>query len=296
MKGRLFERLFLWCTFAESMIQLGNFNSLELLRKTSVGYYLADQEGTEVLLPTKYTDPSSSEGDMLSVFCYLDHMERPIATNLKPLVLRNSFACLEVAAITEVGAFLDWGLEKQLFLPFREQIRPVELGEKILIYCFLDPKSFRLLATMRLKRYLETPADPFKGGERVEIMVARSTSLGWEVIVNQRYSGLIFHSDVFENLHSGDQLEAFVHQQRPDGKLDIRLRQSGLSGLQDQAEHIKELLLRADGYLAIHDKSSAEEIQAALGMSKKSFKRAAGILYKKRLIEFVEGGIRLINS
>ena len=278
------------------MIELGNYNSLEILRKTSVGYYLADEEGTEVLLPTKYTEASSNVGDVLSVFCYLDHMERPIATNLRPLVIRNSFAALEVAAITEVGAFLDWGLEKQLILPFREQIRPLSIGERILIYCYLDPKSFRLLATMRLKSYLKTPEESLEVGEKVKILVSRKTNLGWEVIVNQSYSGLVFHSDVFEEIQTGDEMDAYVHQHRPDGKLDIKLRQSGLSGLQSQAEQIKEMLLRADGFLPVHDKSSAEEIQALLGMSKKSFKRAAGILYKNRDIEFVNEGIRLINS
>lgn len=278
------------------MIELGNYNSLEILRKTSVGYYLADEEGIEVLLPTKYTEESSHVGEVLSVFCYLDHMERPIATNLRPLVIRNSFAVLEVAAITEVGAFLDWGLEKQLFLPFREQIRPLELGEKVLIYCYLDPKSFRLLATMRLKGYLKTPEESFKQGDQVNVLVSRKTNLGWEVIVNQQYSGLVFHSDVFEEVQPGDELDAFVHQQRPDGKLDIKLRQAGISGLQTQAAQIKEMLLKADGYLPVHDKSSSDEIQALLGMSKKSFKRAAGILYKNREIEFVDQGIRLINS
>jgi predicted RNA-binding protein (virulence factor B family) len=278
------------------MIELGNYNSLEILRKTSVGYYLADKEGTEVLLPTKYTEASSNVGDMLSVFCYLDHMERPVATNLRPLVIRNSFGALEVAAITEVGAFLDWGLEKQLFLPFREQIRPLEIGEKILVYCYLDPKSFRLLASMRLKSYLKTPPETFNPGDKVRILVSRRTNLGWEVIVNQQYSGLVFHSDIFEEVFPGDEMDAYVHQQRPDGKLDIKLRQTGFSGLQVQAEQIKELLLKADGFLPVHDKSSSQEIQALLGMSKKSFKRAAGILYKNRLIEFVDGGIRLINS
>lgn len=278
------------------MIELGNFNTLEIVRKSSVGYFLSDEEGTEVLLPTKYTDPSSEVGEEVSVFCYLDHEERPIATNLRPLIKRNGFACLEVAALTEVGAFLDWGLEKQLLLPFREQLKPLEVGESVLVHCYLDPKSFRLLATMRLKSFFNVPEPVLPAGEQVQLLVARRTDLGWEVIVNQAHAGLIFHSDVFGNLASGMELEGFVHQQRADGKLDIRLRQQGIDGLQQQAEEIKERLLRADGFLPLNDKSSAEEIKNRLGMSKKSFKRATGILYKNRDIEFVDGGIRLISN
>jgi len=278
------------------MIELGNFNTLEIVRKSSVGYFLSDEEGTEVLLPTKYTDPSSEVGEEVSVFCYLDHEERPIATNLKPLIKRNGFACLEVAALTEVGAFLDWGLEKQLLLPFREQLKPLEVGESVLVHCYLDPKSFRLLATMRLKSFFKVPETVLPVGEQVQLLVARRTDLGWEVIVNQAHAGLIFHSDVFEDLAPGMELEGFVHQQRADGKLDIRLRQQGIDGLQQQAEEIKERLLRADGFLPLNDKSSAHEIKKRLGMSKKSFKRATGILYKKRDIEFVDGGIRLISN
>lgn len=278
------------------MIELGNYNTLEIVRKSSVGYFLSDKEGTEVLLPTKYTDSSSEVGEEVSVFCYLDHEERPIATHLKPLVKRNDFACLEVAALTEVGAFLDWGLEKQLLLPFREQLRPLEVGESVLVHCYLDPKSFRLLATMRLKSFFTVPEPALPVGELVQLLVARRTELGWEVIVNQAHAGLVFHSDVFEDLAPGLELDGFVHQQRTDGKLDIRLRQQGIDGLQQQAEEIKERLLKADGFLPLNDKSSAEEIKNCLGMSKKSFKRATGILYKKRDIQFVDGGIRLISN
>ena len=278
------------------MIELGNYNTLEIVRKTSVGYFLSDTEGTEVLLPAKYVDPANAVGEQIEVFCYLDHMERPVATSLKPLVSRNSFASLEVAAISEVGAFLDWGLEKQLFLPFREQTRPLEVGESLVIHCYLDPKSFRLLGSMRLKNYFTVPDPPLNPGDKVDVLVSRRTNLGWEVVVNGSHYGLVFHSDVFTELQSGMESEAYVKQQRPDGKLDITLRQPGIDGLQAQAEFIRETLLRADGFLPLHDKSTAEEIQTQLGMSKKSFKRATGILYKERLIEFVEEGIRLINS
>ena len=278
------------------MIELGNYNTLEIVRKTSVGNFLSDPEGTEVLLPTKYADPAHGIGDSIEVFCYLDHLERPVATSLRPLVTRNSFACLEVAAITEVGAFLDWGLEKQLFLPFREQTRPVQMGEKLVVYCYLDPKSFRLLGSMRLKNYFTVPDPPLSDGEGVGILFNRKTDLGWEVVVNKKHYGLVFHSDVHMEVETGNYMEAFVKNQRADGKLDIGLRQKGISGLQAQAEEIREKLLRADGFLPLHDKSTATEIQSQLGMSKKSFKRAAGILFKQRVIEFVEDGIRLINS
>ncbi|WP_420601398.1 S1 RNA-binding domain-containing protein [Flagellimonas sp.] len=276
------------------MIELGNYNTLKVLRSTSVGLFLGDGDGTEVLLPNKYV-PEDFEIDAdLEVFCYLDNNERPIATTLKPDIVRNSFAYLRVVEVGSYGAFLDWGLEKHLLVPFREQANKMEDGKKYVVHCYLDEETFRLTGSSRLNRFLSNEGFDLQVNNEVNLLVSRRTPLGWEVIIEDKYKGLVFESDVFKPIAIGDQLRGYIKSIRPDNKIDVSLQPIGIQMLEPTAEMIFKKLQQNGGYLALHDKSSPEEIKAQLHLSKKSFKKAIGALYKERKINIKEDGIYLL--
>ncbi len=275
------------------MIQLGSYNTLRILRSTRVGLFLGDEDGTEVLLPNKYVPQDFEIDDTIRVFCYLDHEERPIATTLEPFVLRDGFASLLVKEVGTFGAFLDWGLEKHLLVPYREQRTPMEEGKSYLVHCYLDQESFRLVGSSRLNRFLSNDDLDLKVNEEVALKIYRKTPLGWEVVINDKHLGLIFDSDVFRPLHSGEKLTGYIKQVRPDNKLDVALQPIGASMLEPTASQIYEKLKANNGFLPLHDKSSPEEIKAALHLSKKAFKKGIGGLYKAKKILIKEDGIYL---
>lgn len=276
------------------MIELGNYNTLKVLRSTSIGLFLGDDEGTEVLLPNKYVpDDFEIDGD-LEVFCYLDNEERPIATTLKPFVKRNGFAFLKVVEVGAYGAFMDWGLEKHLLVPFREQGITMEEGKKYVVHCYLDEETFRLTGSSRLNRFLSNEGFNIEVNSEVEIMVSRKTPLGYEVIIEDKYKGLIFESDIFKPIAIGDRLKGYIKTVRPDNKVDVSLQQIGSKMLEPTAKFIFEKLKENNGFLALHDKSSPDEIKNSLHISKKSFKKAIGTLYKERKITIADDGIYLI--
>ena len=275
------------------MIALGEYNTLTILRTTSVGLFLGSASGEEILLPARHAPDSYEIGDTLKVFCYLDHEERPVATTLEPLVTRNSFAALRVAQVNQYGAFLDWGLEKHLLLPFREQPDPVKEGETRVVFCYLDPRSSRLVASARLERFLDNRELEVGPMQEVDLLVYRETALGFEVVVDGRHKGLVFRDQVFRGLKHGDRLTGYVKQVRPDNKLDITLEPIGHRKLEPAADRVREALEKAGGMLPLHDKSSPESIRQELEMSKKVFKRAIGILYKEGKISIKDDGIYL---
>ena len=276
------------------MIELGRHNTLTILRDTRVGLFLGDEEGDEILLPGKYRPQQYEEGDTLSVFCYLDNEQRPVATTLQPLIERDSFAPLEVAEVNQYGAFLEWGLEKHLLVPFREQAAPMKKGEVHVVYCYLDPKSSRLVASARLDRFFDNRNLELKPGQEVDLLVSRETDLGFEVVVDNRHKGLLFRDRVFRELKRGDRLPGYVQKVRPDNKLDITLEPVGYRKLEPAASKIYEALRQAGGMLPLHDKSSPEAIQERLQMSKKMFKKGIGILYRERKIDLRPDGIYLL--
>ena len=279
------------------MIELGNYNTLTVLRATSVGLFLGDGEGTEILLPTKYVPESYSLDDDLEVFCYLDHLERPVATTINPAIKRDQFAFLRVAQVTQYGAFLDWGLEKHLLVPFAQQKEKMEEGMWYVIFCTMDPKSQRLIGSSKLNKFLSKEVAPeLSVQEKVNIIVSRKTDLGWELIVNQEYKGLVFHNEVFLDVAVGDAMFGYVKNIRPDNKIDISLQPIGVEMLEPAAENILKALETADGFLALNDKSSPEDIKSILQISKKTFKKGVGILYKQRKIDILENGISLIKK
>lgn len=275
------------------MIRIGDYNELEVLRSTSVGVFLGDAEGTEILLPNKYVPKDIKLNDTLRVFCYLDHEERPVATTLKPYVRRDEFAFLTVAEVNNIGAFLDWGLEKQLLVPFKEQRIRMEPGKNYVVRCFLDEKSFRLMASAKTDKFFTADHPPFGINDEVEILVNRKTDLGWEVIVDNLFKGLVFFDDVFKTIEIGLRSKGYIKKVREDGKLDISLQPTGVKMLDSAATQILMELKEGDGFLGLHDKSSPEEIKEKLQMSKKSFKKGVGILYKQKKIVLLPDGIRL---
>ena len=279
------------------MLRVGEINKLKVLRGTSVGYYLGDDEDNDVLLPHKYIPENTEVGDEVEVFIYRDSEDRLIATNLKPALSLNTFGCLYVTAVTKFGAFLEWGLEKDLFVPFKEQNQKLKEGDYAVVYLYLDEQTDRLVASCKVNKYLETEEITLKEGEQVSVLVYEQSDLGQNVIVNDKYRGLIYENEIFQRIAWGDKLTGWVKKIREDGKIDISLRPIGFQNvIEPDAQKIMKMLKDAGGSLPFSDKSEPLEIQGFFEMSKKAFKRAIGGLYKQKLIEIGEGQISLVES
>lgn len=275
------------------MIELGKYNTLKIVRDTSVGLFLSD-ETTDVLLPNKYVPKRFEIEDEIKVFVYLDHEERLTATTLKPYIQRDEFAYLKVSYINQYGAFLDWGLEKDLFVPFKEQARKMEEGKRYLVYAYLDEKTDRLVASSKLNQFLEQETVDLEPNQEVDLIVSHITELGINVIINSKYKGLLYKDEVFENLTPGKKLKGYIKNIREDKKIDVSLTKQGFDGIEDNAQTVLEELKSSNGFLRLTDNSHPEEIKTVLKMSKKAFKKAIGSLYKQKLITIKEDGIYLI--
>lgn len=274
-------------------VELGKFNLLEVVKTVDFGVYLDGHEDGEILLPTRYVPEGCQPGDQLNVFIYLDNEERLIATTLQPRVQVGEFACLEVAWVNEFGAFLDWGLMKDLFCPFREQKMKMAKGRRYVIHAHLDDESYRIMASAKVERYLSKDIPPYKPGQEVPVMIWQRTDLGYKVIVDNRYSGLVYQNEVFSPVEIGDHLTAYVKQVRPDGKIDLSLQKYGAAKVGDFATQFLDYLKAHNGFTPLGDKSAAEDIYNTFGVSKKTFKKTVGELYKKREIVIKEDGISL---
>ncbi len=277
-------------------IRLGKYNQLEVVKEVDFGVYLDGGEDGEILLPSRYVPDDCKAGDMLNVFIYLDNEERLVATTLTPYAQGGDFAYLEVAWTNQYGAFLDWGLMKDLFVPFREQKAKMEKGRRYMVHIHIDENSYRIMASAKIERFLSTDMPPYHPGENVEIMVWQRTDLGYKVIVDNTYGGLIYAKDAVRPLETGMKLEAYIQQVRPDGKIDIVLQPDGARKVDDFAEVLLDYIRQHDGFTSFQDKTPAEDIYATFGVSKKTFKKAVGELYKKHLVTLEEGGIRLNNK
>jgi len=276
------------------MLQLGEYNTLEIARDTDPGLFLIDDEGYEVLLPNRYKPKRFSIGEKLSVFVYLDNEERPIATTEEPFLTLNTFGYLRCSDVNKFGAFMDWGLVKQLFVPFKEQARPMKVGNWYIVYLYLDDKTNRLVGTSKTQKYLSNDDMTVQKFDEVDIMITHITEQGANVIVNGKHKGLIHHSDIFEDIRSGDHLKAYVKKVRDDKKLDIVLHSPGYRSIEPNAQYLLEELEAAGGFLPYNDNSDPETIKDELGLSKKSFKKAVGNLYKDKKISISEDGITLL--
>lgn len=275
-------------------MNIGQFNTLKILRNTKVGLFLGDEDN-DILLPKKYVPSEFFIGDDITVFVYLDHEERPVATTLKPYVKLNEFAHLKVNYINQFGAFLDWGLEKDLFVPFKEQAVKMEVSKRYLIYMYLDEQTNRLVATSKVNKYFSEEKPQFEPNEKVEVMISHITDLGVNVIIDNKFKGLAFADEIFKDFKIGWKTMAYIKQIRPDGKIDVTFKKQGLEAIDDDATVILKELNANNGFLGLHDKSHPEDIKTVLQMSKKAFKKAVGSLYKDRIIDIKDNGIFLIK-
>lgn len=274
-------------------VKLGKYNQLEVVKAVDFGVYLDGGDDGEILLPSRYVPEGCKPGDLLNVFIYLDNEERLIATTLQPLVQVGEFACLEVAWVNEYGAFLDWGLMKDLFVPFREQKMKMQKGHRYVVHAHVDEDSYRIMASAKVERYLSKELPEYQPGEEVEVMAWQKTDLGYKVIVNNRFGGLVYQKEIFRPLEPGMRMQAFVRQVREDGKIDLTLQKDGVQKVDDFSGVLLQYIKNNGGYTPLNDKSAAEDIYETFGVSKKTFKKAVGDLYKKRLVVLVEGGIQL---
>lgn len=272
---------------------LGKYNQLEVVKEVDFGIYLNGGDDGEILLPSRYVPEGCKPGDMLNVFIYLDNEERLIATTLQPKVQVGEFACLEVAWVNEYGAFLDWGLMKDLFVPFREQKMKMQKGHRYVVHAHVDEDSYRIMASAKVEKFLSKEHPEYQPGEEVEIMVWQRTDLGCKVIVDNKFGGLLYQREIFQTLEPGMKMQAYVRQVREDGKIDLTLQKDGFQKVDDFSAVLLQYIKDQGGHTRLNDKSPAEEIYETFGVSKKTFKKAVGDLYKKRLVLLVEDGIRL---
>ena len=286
----------------KNMIEIGKYNTLTILRDTKVGLFLGnpekDPEGIhDILLPNKYVPNEFEIGEELIVFVYLDHEQRPIATTLEPYILLNEFALLRVNYTNQVGAFMDWGMEKDILVPFKEQARPMEKGKRYLVYLYMDEKTNRLVASSKLNQFLSNDQLTVEKGEEVDLIVSHITELGINVIINERHKGLLYKDEVYDDaIRTGDRMIGFIKNIRPDNKIDVALQVQGYQSIEPNAEKILDELRANRGFLRLNDASHPEDIKTVLKMSKKTFKKAIGALYKDKLIEIKEDGIYLVKE
>ncbi len=276
------------------MAEIGKMNRLPVVKEVDFGIYLNGENLGEILVPKRYVPEGTKPGDELDVFIYLDSEDRVIATTEKPLGMVGGFALLEVASVNQYGAFLKWGLPKDLFVPFREQKQRMEEGRKYLVYIYLDPESNRIAASSKIENYLDNIPVDYEEGEEVDLIIMHPTDLGYNAIIDNSHIGVLYKNEVFKPLHPGDRLKGFIKKVREDEKIDLCLQAPGFEKIEGLAGDILAELKKCGGYLPLTDKSAPEEIYKRFHISKKNFKMAIGTLYKKRLIKLEDKGIRLI--
>jgi predicted RNA-binding protein (virulence factor B family) len=277
-----------------STINVGQFNLMRVDRKVDFGFYM-DDGGEGILLPKRFVPSGLQIDDTISVFVYHDSDNRLIATTQEPFAVVGDIAALKVVEVTSQGAFLDWGLMKDVFVPVSQQLSTMRLGGKYLVKLYIDAQTGRVAATEKIDKQISNDILTVKEGEKVKIQVYRESEIGYVVIVNQVHQGLVYKNEVFTHLHIGQFIdEAFVKKIREDNKLDIGLGKQGGEKLADDNQKIMSLLKSHKGFLPYHDKSAPDDIYAFFGMSKKAFKMNVGMLYKLKLISIEEDGIHLI--
>lgn len=278
-----------------SRLRLGQMNKLKVVRRADFGLYLGGGP-EDILLPNRYVPNGIEIGDEIEVFVYLDSEERLVATTETPLAQVGDFAWLQVAWVNNYGAFLDWGLMKDLFVPFREQKMKMQKGKSYLVHLHIDEETYRIVASAKVERYLNTNYPPYHGGDEVSLLIWQKTDLGFKAIIDNQYAGLLYDDEIFRSLHSGDRVTGYVKQVRPDGKIDLSLQKKGQKAVVDFSETLLQHLQTNGGTTVLGDKSPAEEIYAVFGVSKKVFKKAVGDLYKRHLITIEPDGLHLTSQ
>lgn len=275
-------------------MELGKMNRLVVVKQVDFGLYLdGGSIHGNILLPNRYVPEGTKVGDEIEVFLYLDQEERLVATTERPLAQVGDFAWLEVAWVNNFGAFLNWGLMKDLFVPFREQKMKMQKGNRYIVHVHLDEESHRIMASAKVEKYLSHEMPAYKMGDAVEVLIWQKTDLGFKAIVDNRFGGLLYDHQLFRSLHTGDRLTAYVQQVREDGKIDLMLQPIGQQAAHEFSEVLLEHLRNNAGHTVLCDKSPAEGIYTVFGVSKKVFKKAVGDLYKRHLITISDNGLSL---
>jgi len=276
------------------MAILGKVNPLKVVKIVDFGVYLDGGSDGEILLPKRYVPEVCEIGDTVQVFIYNDSEDRLIATTEKPYAMVGEFAALEVVEVNEVGAFLDWGLMKNLMVPFREQKLKMEEGRRYPVFVFVDFDSKRITASAKIEKFVDESKPELEVGQEVDLLIYKKTDMGWKAVINQQYTGVLYDNEIFKEIHTGETMKGFVKQIRPDDKIDLMLQKAGFEKIDDFTLKLHALLKEADGFLPFTDKSQADDIYEEFGISKKTFKKAVGDLYKKRQILLEPDGIRLV--
>lgn len=276
------------------MIQVGKYNELEVIKQMDFGVYLGDGM-VEILMPAKWVPKDTRVGDVLEVFVFRDSGDRLIATTVKPYATAGEFAFLEVQQTNDTGAFLDWGMEKNLLVPFREQPSKLEEGSSYVVYVYVDEETDRMLASAKLNKFIERENIDLREGDVVDLLIFSETDKGLNAIINNTYSGLIYRNEIYDNVRVGDKIKGFVKHIREDNKIDLSLQKTGYELVDDVKWRILKLIKDQNGFLPLTDNSSPEEIKAKLQISKKAFKKAIGALYREKLVKLTEKGVELVK-
>ena len=276
------------------MLNIGNYNTLRIIKILSFGAYLDGGEGKEILLPTRYVPDGAQVGDEVKAFIYHDNEGRLIATTLHPNAVVGEFAFMQVKSVNTMGAFLDWGLMKDLLVPYKEQKLTMREGKWYLVYVRLDHVTGRVMASARIEKFLNNIPPKYEFNQEVSLLVADDTEIGYKVIVNNLHWGMVYHNQVFQRLEKGEHLKGYVKEIREDDKLDISLTPLGYQKVDGIAQTILQALQMQNGFLPVHDKSDPEVIYSLFRCSKKAFKQAIGALYRQHRIALEPDGIRLI--
>ncbi len=277
------------------MVEIGKYNVLKVVKDLDFGLYLdGGEELGEILLPRRYVPVNCTVDTELEVFIYLDSEDRLIATTEMPNAIVGEFAYLKAVSVGKIGAFLDWGLPKDLLVPFREQKANIEKDRSYVVYIYLDDESRRIAASSKIEKFLDNLPPNYEEGQEVELMIYHQSELGYKAIVNGTHTGMLYDNEVFRRLNKGEKVKGYIKKVREDDKIDLALEKPGYGKVDGIAQSILNVLKNSNGFLDITDKSPAEEISKRLGISKKNFKKAVGSLYKQRLINIENDGIRLV--
>ena len=275
-------------------IKPGQYNTLRVVKKVDFGIYLDGGEMGEILMPAKWVPDGTVPDDLLEVFIYFDSEDRPIATTLKPKAVVGEFTFLEVMDVTNIGAFLDWGLDKDVLVPFKEQKAKMEQGKKYLVYLYVDPRTKRIVGSAKIEKFLDVEPADYIEGQEVDLVIWIRSELGHKAIIDQKHLGLLYENEVFRVLHTGEKLKGYISQIRPDGKIDLKLQKRGYENqIDDLSSMIIKKLEANNRFLPLTDKTPPDQIYDTLQISKKNFKKSVGNLLKRKLITMDEKGISL---
>lgn len=275
------------------MIEIGKYNTLTVVKIVDFGVYLDGEERGEILMPNEYVPANCSPDDEVNVFIYFDSEDRIVATTEKPNVKVGEFAFLQVVAVSSVGAFMDWGLRKDLLVPFREQREPLVEGRSYLVYAYADEASDRIVASTKVEKYIDQVFPEYEPGQEVDLLIARKTDLGYSVIINNLHWGLIYDNEVFQTLKIGQKLKGYIKEVREDEKIDVSLQPAGYAKIDGLSKIILDKIKDNGGVLDISDKTAPEEIYSLFGCSKKNYKKAIGALFRQGFVELANDEIRL---